>query len=416
MSRILAYTSPARGHLFPLTPILDELRDRGHEIVLRTLAAEVETMRGRGFDAAPMDLRIEAIMHDDWQAKSPQKALARSVKVFGRRAEYEVPDLKKAIDDERPEALILDINCYGGMAVAEGSGLPWTAFCPYPLPLRSKDAPPFGPGFAPATGPAGRLRDRVVGKLVHKALAKQLLPLVNEVRGGEGLRSFSTTDDLFKSPPLLLYMTAEPFEYARSDWPSNVVMVGPCAWEPSAERPGWLEREDRPIVLVTTSSEFQDDAKIVEAAFAGLVDQDVAVVATVPARDAGQFSPPPNARVESFVPHGPILERAICAVTHGGMGATQKALAHGVPVVVVPHGRDQLEVARRAEVAGAGVRLSTGKLTARTLRDAVEKSISLSGGARRVAEGFADTGGASSAADAFELQIGSAAAQVKLTG
>ncbi len=32
MARILAYTSPARGHLFPLTPILDELRARGHEI------------------------------------------------------------------------------------------------------------------------------------------------------------------------------------------------------------------------------------------------------------------------------------------------------------------------------------------------------------------------------------------------
>src|SRR5687767_6770792 len=38
MARVLAYTSPARGHLFPLTPILDELRERGHEVALRTLA------------------------------------------------------------------------------------------------------------------------------------------------------------------------------------------------------------------------------------------------------------------------------------------------------------------------------------------------------------------------------------------
>jgi hypothetical protein len=36
------------------------------------------------------------------------------------------------------------------------------------------------------------------------------------------------------------------------------------------------------------------------------------------------------------------------------MGATQKALAHGVPVCAVPFGRDQLEVARRVEVAAAG--------------------------------------------------------------
>jgi UDP:flavonoid glycosyltransferase YjiC (YdhE family) len=44
------------------------------------------------------------------------------------------------------------------------------------------------------------------------------------------------------------------------------------------------------------------------------------------------------------------------------MGSTQKALAHGVPVCVVPFGRDQLEVARRVEVAEAGTRLSARRL------------------------------------------------------
>ena len=49
--RILAYTSPARGHLFPVTPILDELQRRGHDVALRTLASQVESQRARGFDA-----------------------------------------------------------------------------------------------------------------------------------------------------------------------------------------------------------------------------------------------------------------------------------------------------------------------------------------------------------------------------
>jgi hypothetical protein len=35
------------------------------------------------------------------------------------------------------------------------------------------------------------------------------------------------------------------------------------------------------------------------------------------------------------------------------MGAIQKALARGVPVCVVPHGHDHLEVVRRVEVRGA---------------------------------------------------------------
>ena len=52
--RILAYTSPARGHLYPLVPVLDELARRGHTIALRTLSSQVGAMTDRGFDAAPI--------------------------------------------------------------------------------------------------------------------------------------------------------------------------------------------------------------------------------------------------------------------------------------------------------------------------------------------------------------------------
>ena len=67
--------------------------------------------------------------------------------------------------------------------------------------------------------------------------------------------------------------------------------------------------------------------------------------------------------IERFIPHSPVLERAACVVCHAGMGITQKALAHGVPVVAIPFGRDQPEVARRVEIAHAGVRLPARKLS-----------------------------------------------------
>src|SRR6266542_3764796 len=89
MARILAYTSPARGHLFPLTPILDELRRRGHRIALRTLASQVPLLRRRGFEAAPISDRVEAIQHDDWRAGNPRAALARAVRISTQRAEHD---------------------------------------------------------------------------------------------------------------------------------------------------------------------------------------------------------------------------------------------------------------------------------------------------------------------------------------
>jgi MGT family glycosyltransferase len=405
MARILAYTTPARGHLFPLTPILDELRRRGHQIALRTLASQVPTMRARGFDAAPVSDRVEAIAHDDWRAGNPRAALARAVRIFTQCAEHDAPDLARAIDQERPDALLVDVNAWGALAAAEAWAGPWAMFCPYPLPVRSRDVPPFGPGLPPARGPLGRLRDQLLRPIVFGTLERTMVPPINRIRAQLGLAPIGGADDIFGRAPLLLYLTAEPFEYPRSNWPDNVVLVGPCDWDPASDPPAWLDDIDRPIVLVTTSSEFQDDARLVKVALEALAEEPVAVRATLPAGDPARVRAPANARVERFIPHRPVLDRAACAVTHGGMGATQKALAHGVPVCAVPFGRDQLEVARRVEVAGAGTRLPAKRLRPDRLRAKVREAMRLRDGAKRVQEAFAAAGGPSAAADAFENRL-----------
>ncbi|HKP91851.1 MAG TPA: glycosyltransferase [Thermoleophilaceae bacterium] len=416
MARILVYTSPARGHLFPVSAILDVLVERGHSIAIRTLGSEVARAATRGFDSAPVDPRIESIEHDDWGARTPTGALKRGVRVFGARGELDGPDLENAIRDVRPDAVIVDINCWGAAAAAESWGGPWATFCPYPLPLGSRDAPPFGPGLPPARGPLGRARDRLLRPLVVGPYARQALPPVNAARSSFGLGPVATADEFLTRPPLVLYLTAEPFEYPRSDWPANVALVGPCEVDPPADPPDWLKEVERPIVLVTSSSEFQDDARLVETALTALADEEVFVVATVPAHEPPRFQVPDNARVESFVAHTPLLERAVCAITHGGMGATQKALAHGVPVCVVPFGRDQLEVARRVAVAGAGTRLPARRLRADRLRDAFRQAVTCADGARRVAQGFAAAGGAQAAASLVEERLVGLRGAARVTG
>jgi UDP:flavonoid glycosyltransferase YjiC (YdhE family) len=84
------------------------------------------------------------------------------------------------------------------------------------------------------------------------------------------------------------------------------------------------------------------------------------------------------------------------------MGITQKALARGVPVTVVPFGRDQMETARHVEVAGAGTRLPATRLSPERLRASVREAMQRGDGARRMAAGLGAAGGAPAAADAFE--------------
>jgi MGT family glycosyltransferase len=401
MARYLVYTSPTRGHLYPVVPTLKELLRRGHEVVVRTLASEVELLRSLGFAAAPIDPAIERKEHADWRARTPIGALQVALHTFFERARYEGPDLRRAIEEERPDALLIDINTWGAMAAAENAGLPWATWCPYLLPTPSRDAPPFGLGLPPARGPLGRLRDRLTGPVVL-GIYNRLAPELDAVRAELGAPPVRRIERAMLRAPLMLYMTAEPFEYPRSDWPESVRLVGPGIWDPPADPPPWLDELDKPPVLVTCSTEFQNDGKLIRTALEALAGEDVSVIATTAGVDPSSFKPPANARVERFVPHSPVLKRAACVICHGGMGITQKALASGVPVCVVPFGRDQFDVARHVQVAGAGTRLPANRLRPDRLRGAVREAMGMKAGAERMAAAFDAAGGPRAATEALE--------------
>jgi MGT family glycosyltransferase len=382
--------------------VLEKLRDRGHEVALRTLSGEVKAMRALGFEAAPIAPEVEALAADDWKARTPPGASERVLRTIRERAKYDAADLRHAIAAEQPDALLVDILSWGALSAAEAWDGPWACFSPPPLPLRSRGGPPMGPGLRPARGPLGQARDRLLHPIFYAVFDRFVVPRLNEVRTQLGLRPFAHAEEIFLAPPLLIYMTAEPFEYPRPDWPQRIVMVGPCNWEPSGELPAELAGVEAPLVLVTTSTEFQNDGRLVRTALEALAREPFHVVATLPTAEMEGLPVPPNATVLRFAPHMPILARSACAITHGGMGATQKALALGVPVCAVPFARDQPEVARRVEVAGAGSRLPARRLRPDRLRTKVHEAIACKPGAERVADAFVGAGGAAAAADTFE--------------
>ncbi|OBF34217.1 glycosyl transferase [Mycobacterium sp. ACS1612] len=405
MATILAYTSPAFGNLFPVLALLTELQRRGHRIALKTMADGVAVASGLGIESSCIDRRIEATVMTDWMEPNGRAALKAAFGVFGQRATYEVDDLGDAIAAVQPDVIVVDANCWGAAAVADTSSVPWLSFWPFTPFLRSRGMPPFGPGLSPWPGLLGRLRDAALRPVVTGALDNALLPPVNGVRERAGAKAVRTVDEWITRPSLILVATGEPFEYPHRDWGEAVELIGPCDFDPPAAVPQWLTDIDKPIVLVTTSSDPQADLQLPVVTMAALADQQLCVVATYPSGVPDGIVVPPNAVVREFVPHGMVLDRAVCAVTHGGMGATQKALARGVPVCVVPHGRDQFEVARRVEVAGAGTRLPAKRLTERRLKAKVLTTMSMASGARRVAAGFKATGGVTRGADLVEQRL-----------
>jgi MGT family glycosyltransferase len=119
--------------------------------------------------------------------------------------------------------------------------------------------------------------------------------------------------------------------------------------------PSFLAEPGPPWVLVTLSlSPQQEEIRLARAALTALATQPVRVVLTLSERHPREelLPLPANARVESYVSHAEVLQHACLLVSHAGHGVVLKALYYGVPMVLVPWGRDQPGVAARAEALG----------------------------------------------------------------
>lgn len=356
MSTVLIYTSPARGHLYPMMDVALALRAVGHRVVVQTLADERDQVLAAGLEHRPICPEIEALPLDDHTARTPIGQLRQTVARWAQRAPWEVADMRSAVADLSPDLVVVDANTWGAAAYAESLERPWAMFLPYCLPVGSPDTPAFGPGFAPPRHGLDRTRDRLVWWLQESA-TRSAVSRLDDLRRECGVPPVGKVAQIYQRADVLLYRTGEPFEYHRRSWPENVRMIGPGLWAPPGEAPEWLAELPHPRVLVTVSTEFQDDGAIIDAALAAFRDGPGSLIVTTAALDpadfAGLSADSSRVRIVRTLPHAAVIPEVDVVVTHGGMGTVQRSLAAGVPVCVVPWGRDQNETARRAEIAGA---------------------------------------------------------------
>ena len=403
MSTFLAYTAPAAGHVFPLVPGLLALQERGHRVHVRTAAELTAPLRAAGLDAAPIDPRVAAIAVGDHEERGGLGRLRRGYADLIARARLDGPDLAAAVAELEPDAVLVDVLAYGAQIAAERDGRPWALTLPSLLPLPEPGIPAYGLGQRPRAGIVGRLRDRALWRLMERLYGGALLPGLNALRDGAGLAPLRSPLELFAAPARVLALSGEPLEYPRRALPPHVRLVGAQPWDPPAAAPAWLEEPGDPWVLVTCSTDYQGDERLAAAAIDALRDAPVRVVVTLAdAHGTAALPQAANARVERFVPHGPVLERAAAAICHGGMGIVQKAVAAGVPLVAVPFGRDQPEVARRVAECGAGVVLPARRLSPERLRAAFDAALARRDGARAAGRRLRAAGGPARFADAAE--------------
>ena len=194
--------------------------------------------------------------------------------------------------------------------------------------------------------------------------------------GPRAIPLLSRYASLLASANLVLHATDQVFDFSFDRLPPHHHYVGPLGiWEPPGEPPPYLNEPGDPWVLVSISSQLQDDLPLAEAALAALADRPVRVLLTVgPDHDPSEVSERPgNARIERTVPHSAVLERAELLISHAGHGSVMKALWHGRPMVLIPWGRDQPGVAARAQALGVADVVPRTEATRETLAAAVDR-------------------------------------------
>jgi MGT family glycosyltransferase len=219
--------------------------------------------------------------------------------------------------------------------------------------------PLLGTGWSPGHGFLVKARDKVIPKVAARLLTPTL-PRLNAVIERYELLPLDNVFELYDRCSRVLVMTSPSFDFSAPQLPANVRYVGPQLDDPDwAASAKWQRKGSEPLVLVATSSIYQDQVDLLARIAAGLRQLPVrAVLTTGRAVDPAEIQAGANVEVLQTAPHARVLREASVVVTHAGHGTVLKALAAGVPLVCIPMGRDQKDNTVRVLRLGAGIRLS----------------------------------------------------------
>jgi MGT family glycosyltransferase len=351
------------GTVPPELAVARRLVERGHTVTVAGSALMEPEVAATGaafrvWPTAPYrrSVRPEDDLARDWECRRPTQLIARFLDgVLATPAAAFAADVEGLAAELAPDALVCSMMALGAMVAGESSGLPVYVLMPNVFVLPAEGMPPFGLGLRPAAGRLGRLRDRALGAFVVRNWDRGLARL-NEVRTARGLDPLEHLWDQVGRAYRVLVLTSEGFDFPAR-LPANVRYVGAELGDPVWAQPLAVpDRPEGPLVVAALSSTYQNQGATLMRVGRALGSLPVeGLITTGPAIDPADVVVPRNVRVVRSGPHGELFRRAACVVTHGGHGTVVKALAAGVPLVVLPHGRDQADNAARVAARGAGL-------------------------------------------------------------
>ncbi len=345
MSRVLFVTWDGGGNVPPALAIAAELRERGDSVRFMGHESQRGSIERHGFE-------FEGYTHArPWSVVAVRQGPAAALGyagVFTDKAMAE--DLRATIDRGPVDYAVIDGLLLGAMAGAARLTLPYSVLVHSLL------------------------------SVTDATLNRGPLALIARLKGLHPRRLYAGADRL-------IVATLAALDPASAPSDPRVVFTGPMVTGAPA-MPG-----KPPLVLVSLSTTYiEGQREVLQTILDAVAPLPVQVIVTTgPGVDPESLVPSPNADVRGFAPHVELMPGASLVVGHGGHATTMLALAHGVPLLVLPMTTtfDQPTIGRLVEEHGAGLTMSK-KSSPEQIRAAVERLLAESE-YRIAAEGLGST-------------------------
>ena len=334
------------GHFHPMVPLAAALRRAGHEVAFSTAERFCPRIEQAGFPAFPSgwDLGLvyeQTLRLPDAVAAQPDPWAFGAHMFAGVAAPAKAPELTEVVLTWSADVVVHDATDFAGPIAAAANGIPYASHSFGALPPE-RFSTLAGDLAAPAWRSAEMEPEPLGGMFRHLYL--DICP-----------PSFQAGH--IEEVPVARRLRPVPFDEI-----------------PGSGLPRWLPTlPPRPTVYATMGTVHNDSPVVFEAILAGLGDEPINLIVTVGHnRDPADLGPrPPNVHVERYIPQSLLFPSCDVVVTHGGSGTTLAALAHGLPLLVLPQGANQFWNAERCVELGVGSRLQPAEVTPEAVRQQV---------------------------------------------
>jgi UDP:flavonoid glycosyltransferase YjiC (YdhE family) len=357
--RIVLTCWGSHGDLFPYIGLALALKARGHTPVVATLSLYQQNVESEGLEFAavgplvdPLDRNLIARLMDPVRGS---EILVRELLMSQLERTYE--ELARAVAGA--DLLVSHPVAYAGPIVAERERLPWLSTVLAPMLFFSRHDPPVLP-------PMPRVNDL---PLIGEWLAARMIPFVRRatrswaepvyrLRARLGLPRGA--DPIFEgqfSPHGTLGLFSQVLAEPQPDWPPHVTTTGSVFYNESdpltPELMEFLAAGEPPVVFTLGTSAVGAAGRFYHESVAAV--RKLGVRAVLLTGGFAQNRPddlPPGVLLVDRAPHQLLFPRASAVVHQVGAGTTAQALRSGQSMLLVPHGHDQFDNARRVRKLG----------------------------------------------------------------